>query len=156
MGKLVHILEGMGCENIKTYIQSGNVVFHSARKEKRRFAAEISSMILKTRGFAPKVLLLEISDLQEAIDNNPFTTTDGGFLHFFFLELNPTKPDLEGLQAVKSKSEKFSLNKRTFYLHAPDGIGRSKLAAKVEQGLGVPATARNWNTVSKLMSMVDQ
>jgi uncharacterized protein (DUF1697 family) len=58
--------------------------------------------------------------------------------------------------SAKSKSEEFKLNKNIFYLYAPDGVGRSKLAAKVEQALGVSVTARNWNTVSKLIAMVKQ
>jgi len=58
--------------------------------------------------------------------------------------------------ALKSPREDFRLIQQVFYLHAPDGIGRSKLAEKVEKNLGVPATARNWNTVSKLLAMVSR
>jgi uncharacterized protein (DUF1697 family) len=92
--------------------------------------------------------------LQDAIDNNPFKTKEGKILHFFFLESHPHKPDLDSLKAVKSKSEEFELKKNIFYLYAPDGIGRSTLAAKVEKSLGVAVTARNWNTVNRLTSMV--
>ena len=77
-------------------------------------------------------------------------------MHFFFLDSQPITPDLESLMAVKSKSEEFKLHKKVFYLYAPDGIGRSKLAVKVEKCMGIPVTARNWNTVSKLISMVEQ
>jgi uncharacterized protein (DUF1697 family) len=153
MKDLVRILEGMGFREVKTYIQSGNAVFRSAPLTTEETAREISSRILETHGFAPAVLLLEASDLQEAIDRSPFVTTDGKALHLFFLESQPTKPDLEGLMAVKAESEEFKLDKNVFYLCAPDGIGRSKLAARVEQSMGVPVTARNWNTVSQLISM---
>jgi len=93
--------------------------------------------------------------LQDAVENNPFTTEDGKALHFYFLNAYPNNPDLDRLLAVKSGSEAFKLHKKVFYLYAPDGIGRSKLAAKVEQCMGIPATARNWNTVKKLISMVE-
>lgn len=156
MKDLVGILEGMGCEKINTYIQSGNVVFQSKEKQSSKIAGEISSKILESHGFEPKVLLLEIAELQDAIKNNPFETEDGKALHFFFLDSHPKDPDLERLMAVKLKSEEFSLNKNIFYLYTPDGIGRSKLAAKVEQCMGVPVTARNLNTVSKLIAMVKQ
>lgn len=156
MKDLVGILEGMGCEKINTYIQSGNVVFQSKEKQSSKIAGEISSKILESHGFEPKVLLLEIAELQDAIKNNPFETEDGKALHFFFLDSHPKDPDLERLMAVKLKSEEFSLNKNIFYLYTPDGIGRSKLAAKVEQCMGVPVTARNLNTVSKLTAMVKQ
>ena len=77
-------------------------------------------------------------------------------MHFFFLESFPNTSNLEGLTAIKTDSEEFKLQNNIFYLYAPDGIGRSKLAAKVEQKLGVELTARNWNTVSKLSEMIKQ
>jgi uncharacterized protein (DUF1697 family) len=88
-----------------------------------------------------------------AIENNPFSTAEGKALHFMFLERKPEKPDLAGLMAIKSKSEQFRLDKKVFYLYAPEGIGRSKLVAKVEPALGVPVTGRNWNTVNKLSAL---
>ena len=101
------------------------------------------------------MLVLDLSELRDAVGSNPFKTTVGNVLHFFFLETKPPKPDLLGLKAVKTKTEQFKLVDKVFYLYAPEGIGPSRLAAKVEQCLGVPATARNWNTVSKLMTMVE-
>jgi uncharacterized protein (DUF1697 family) len=154
MKDLVALLERMGFEGVKTYIQSGNAVFRSAPIETDKTAREIRAAIQETHGFAPAVLLLEAAELQAAAANNPFQAADGKALHFFFLESLPGKPDLAGLAAVKAETERFELGGKAFYLYAPDGIGRSRLAAKVEQSLGVPVTARNWNTVSKLLSMV--
>jgi uncharacterized protein (DUF1697 family) len=154
MKDLSGILEAMGCENIRTYIQSGNAVFRAKKEKAGSIAGEISSRVLESRGFMPKVLLLELSELQDAVENNPFNIEDGKALHFFFLNSHPDNPDLKKLMAVKSRSEEFQLHKKVFYLYAPDGIGRSKLAVKVEQCLGTPVTARNWNTVNKLVSMV--
>jgi len=155
MKDLVKMLEGLGCDKVQTYIQSGNVVFRNKKKQANEIEREISLKILESYGFEPKVLLLEISELQDAVENNPFTTEDGKALHFYFLNAYPNNPDLDRLLAVKSGSEAFKLHKKVFYLYAPDGIGRSKLAAKVEQCMGIPATARNWNTVRKLISMVE-
>lgn len=156
MQELVRILEDLGYEKIKTYIQSGNVVFQTPKEHAKEIAREISSEILESHRFEPKVFLLEISELQDAIENNPFNTADGKALHFFFLDSHPHDPDLVTLMAIKSRSEEFKLHKKVFYLYAPEGVGRSKLAAKVEQCLGVPVTARNWNTVSKLISMINR
>ena len=155
MKDLVGLLEGIGCTDVRTYIQSGNVVFRNKKKHKMKLAGDISARILEEHGFEAKVLLLEFSDLREAVDNNPFEIKVGKALHFFFLDSQAEKPDLEKLTAIKANTEKYQLIKNVFYLYAPDGIGRSKLAAKVEQCLGVPVTARNWNTVSKLVAMVD-
>jgi uncharacterized protein (DUF1697 family) len=154
MKDLVKILEDLGCEEIQTYIQSGNVVFRINQGNANKIAEEISLKILEKYSFEPKVWLLKSDDLHAAIDNNPFETKDGKALHFFFLASHPESPDLGHLAAIKSDSEKFKLVENVFYLYAPDGIGRSKLAAKVERYLGVPVTARNWNTISKLDSMV--
>jgi uncharacterized protein (DUF1697 family) len=74
----------------------------------------------------------------------------------YFLAASPERPDLDGLEGIKSDRERFFLGDGVFYLHAPDGIGRSKLAANVERLLGVPATARNWRTVGKVMEMANE
>ncbi len=156
MRELVSILKEIGYENIRTYIQSGNVVFSSKKIIGPKAADEISREIERKIGFSPKVVILSPKQLQSSINNNPFPTIDGKALHFFFLESLPESPDIERLKLLKAKSEKFALEGRVFYLHAPEGVGRSKLAAAVEKSIGVPLTARNWNTVSKLLKMVEE
>ena len=154
MRELIGILERLGCKDIRTYIQSGNAVFRTGNGPAKKLAEAISSRIEKAHGFKPKVLLLSAAALTKAIANNPFSTADGRALHFMFLAARPKQPDLAGLMAIKSKTEQFRLVANVFYLYAPDGVGRSKLVAKVESALGVPVTGRNWNTINKLMAMV--
>ncbi len=156
MTDLVSILEHLGYNDVRTYIQSGNVVFRSTKKIGESVGSEISREILGTKGFAPKVLLLSIEQLQNAIRNNPFPTDDGKALHFFFLESHPQEPDLEQLNSRKVTSEEFQLIGKVCYLYAPNGIGRSKLAAAVEESIGVPVTARNWHTVSNIVAMAER
>lgn len=156
MKELVGILEAMGYEHVRTYIQSGNVVFQSRKKVGWKDAAAIGKQVFAKKGFEPTVLLLSEAALQSAVEKNPLPTTDGKALHFFFLGALPKRPDWKRLVAAQSKSEAFELRGDVFYLHAPDGIGRSRLATQVEKALGVPATARNWNTVAKLVSLVAQ
>ena len=153
MKDLVRILEGMAYSDIRTYIQSGNVVFRSAKKCSRKESDGISSAVEAEFGFRPDVTLLEKSDLDSAVERNPFPTDEGKFLHFFFLESEPAEPDIEALETIKTKSEEFRLDGRVFYLYTPDGFGRSKLAQRVERKLGVSVTARNLNTVRKLLEM---
>lgn len=155
MKDLVRILEGMGFENVQTYIQSGNVVFRSAQECSEREAADISDAVMAEFGFRPDVMILEASDLAGAAERNPFPTDEGKFLHFFFLQSDPKAPELDALEAISTDTERFRLDGRVFYLFAPDGIGRSKLAERVERCLGVPATARNLNTVNKLLEMAN-
>jgi uncharacterized protein (DUF1697 family) len=77
MEDLVGILEGMGCEKVKTYIQSGNAVFRTETNQTKKIAEEISSAVLEGYGFKPKILILDSSELEEAIENNPFRTEVG-------------------------------------------------------------------------------
>jgi uncharacterized protein (DUF1697 family) len=72
------------------------------------------------------------------------------------MEIFAKSPDLEGIANIKAATEKLKLHNNVFYLYAPNGIGRSKLATKVEQKLGVAVTARNRNTISKLFEMIKQ
>jgi uncharacterized protein (DUF1697 family) len=74
-------------------------------------------------------------------------------LHLFFLASVPAAPDIEALAEARSPAERFHLTDRVFYLHAPEGFGRSKVAANAEKLLRVAATARSWRTVRKLREM---
>jgi len=156
MKELVGIFEELGFCEVRTYIQSGNVVFRSAPVRKDAAATEIGAAIGSRYGFTPRILLLEPPELRHAVHRNPFPTGNGKALHLFFLEYPAPKPDLAALQALRTGSEAFVLHETTFYLYTPDGFGRSKLAAKVERCLGVPATARNWNTVRELLALAGE
>lgn len=156
MKDLSGILESLGCQSVRTYIQSGNVVFRFGKRNRKTLPRRIIQKISEIHGFAPRVLLLSAEELRAAAANTPFPTDVGKTVHLFFLETPPSAPDMERIANLKAASEEFRLHQNVFYLHASDGIGRSKLAAKVEQCLGVPATARNWNTVEKLLEMVGE
>lgn len=155
MKDLVSLLEDLGMVRPRTYIQSGNAVFGSDARGSARLAAEIRTAVDSAHGFEPEVLLLDTRELQRALTSNPLTEAenDPSRLLLYFLAGVPEHPDLEEIERIKSPSERFALLGAVFYLHAADGIGRSRLAARAEKLLGVPATARNWRTVLKLMEM---
>lgn len=155
MRDLVKMLEELGLQQVKTYIQSGNVVCQSERTDRAALSAEITAAIGQSHGFAPAILLLTIDELQQAMQTNPFPEGEAEHksLHLFFMDAVPVNPDLDALTALKAESERFALLDKVFYLHAPDGIGRSKLAEKFGRGWRVNITARNWRTVSQLMAM---
>jgi uncharacterized protein (DUF1697 family) len=155
MRELSALLTGLGLRDVRTYIQSGNVVFHSNAKNKAALAAKISAAIKAQHGFAPQVLLLDADELRQAMAGNPYpdAVTIPKSLHLFFLADSPQHPDRKALEASRTGDERFKLAGKVFYLHTPDGFGPSKLAARVEKSLGVAATARNWNTLCKLAEM---
>ena len=158
MKELVTILESLGFQKVKTYIQSGNVVLQHEEEDTTRLAGQISTEIKKTRGFEPHVLLLTPNELKKAMAGNPFSEAESKpeTLHLGFLASKPSNPDLNKLKIIKKDNERFLLKGTVFYLHAPDGVGRSKLAASTEKLLGVPMTDRNWRTVCKIRDMVKE
>ena len=155
MRELVELLSGLGLQNIKTYIQSGNVIFETAENDPAQLAQRISQAVQRSRGFAPTVLLLETADLENAVASNPYPQAEPvpKSLHIFFMAAPPPDPDLKKLESLRLDSERFTLLGKLFYLHTPDGVGRSKLAAGVEKALGVPATGRNWQTVCQVLAL---
>ena len=156
MRDLTKLLEKLGLKNVKTYIQSGNVVFQSDRTDSAKLATEISEAIGESHGFTPQIFILDKEALQKAMTANPFSEGEAEpkSLHLFFLDAVPEDPDLSSLEELKAENERFELIDDVFYLHAPDGIGRSKLAERAGRGWNVSITARNWRTVTKIMEMV--
>jgi len=155
MKGLVAILEEIGARNIRTYIQSGNAVFQIADENPAQLPVQLAAEIKKRHGFEPWVLILGLAALEKAMAENPFpeAEADPVSLHLGFLAAMPTNPDLKKLDSLRTASERFHLSDRVFYLHAPDGVGRSRLAASSEKLLGVPMTDRNWRTVCKIREM---
>ncbi len=151
-------LESLGCEDVRTYIQSGNAVFRNSETAAPGLAERIRTAIHSSYGFEPAVLLVTADHLEEAMRSNPFPEgeADPSKLHLFFLGATPKEPDLDAIEGLRTESERFALVGEVAYLHAPDGIARSKLAARAERLLGVPATGRNWRSVTKILEMARQ
>jgi uncharacterized protein (DUF1697 family) len=152
MRDLMTLFEELGCNNIRTYIQSGNVVFETTWESGEVLAKRISEKVAGRFGFKPFVLLLTVDELQQAIAQNPFPQAVGTpqSLHLGFIVSAPMNPDLARIEKLKSERERYQLIGKVFYLYAPDGVGRSKLAADAEPALGVPMTDRNWRTVCSI------
>lgn len=155
MRELAALLGKLGAHDVETYIQSGNAVFQHASDDASGIAQRITRAIDRAHGFAPRVLLLTRQQLERAVAANPFLAHAGepATLHVVFLATLPAQPNLARLNELKTATESFVLVHDCFYLHAPDGLARSKLAAAVERWLGVEGTARNWRTVSKLLEL---
>ena len=156
MAALKEDLLSLGLTDVRTYIQSGNVVFGSSARSPSTLAKKITARIEQRHGFRPELLLLRPQDVQQVVDHNPFpqATSDPKTLHCFFLAAAAAAADHEAIETAKRPSERYVLTSQVFYLHAPQGVARSKLAANVERYLGVATTARNFRTVTRLWEMV--
>lgn len=158
MKSLREILAGLGLRRVRTYVQSGNAVFEAPADGCDGLASRIGEAIGRKHGFVPQVLVLTVEELQRAVVGNPFPAAESEpkSLHLSFLETAPAAPDLEKLENLRRDSESFRLIDQVFYLHAPDGIGRSKLAAAAEKALGVTATGRNWRSVQAILALATE
>ena len=154
MKDLKALMEADGFTDVATYIQSGNVVFRSAMSEADT-AARIETAIEKRFGFRPPLFLVTAEHLRKLLAENPFRNHEhkGKGQHFMFLKAPATSADLDALAALKANGEDFKLTDDVFYLYAPEGIGRSKLAEKIGRYIKADMTARNLNTVETLLEM---
>jgi uncharacterized protein (DUF1697 family) len=158
MKQLAELLRAEGLSDVRTYIQSGNVVFRSAVNDPEPLRERIGAVVAKARGFRPRILVLSAAELQRAASGNPFPEAVGDprSLHLFFLAERPTRADVAALDRLRIGREAFALLENVFYLHTPDGFHTSKLAKSAERLIRVDATARNWNTVQKLIAIAHE
>jgi len=155
MADLASILGKLRCSDVKTYIQSGNVVLRHANATSAELAKRIGVAISKSHGFHPKILVMSVDEFEKAAAANPFrkAEADHKSLHLFFLSAKPDPSTLRALEGIKAPTESFAVIGKVFYLHTPDGFPMSKLAKRAEKILGVDATARNWRTVQTVLQM---
>ncbi len=156
MADLREMLTGLGFGAARTYIQSGNCVFESDDGPAEALTETIESAIAARFGFRPRTMVLSKDDFDASIAANPYAAAgeaDPKSVHFYFLSEPARNADLSALDTVRKANEAFTLTDRVFYLHAPDGIGRSKLAEKAEKCLGVAATARNFRSVTSIAEL---
>src|SRR5690606_10142454 len=155
MKELVELFEEIGIHGAKAVLQSGNVAFRCSRPQRPEVARRIVAAIQRRYGFEPRVVVLTIQELEHAVAANPFMDArkDPLHLHLWFLEEVPANPDLGRIRALASRTERWSLERKTFYLHAPDGLEASKLAPAVEEALGVPGVERNWQVVTRTLEL---
>jgi len=149
MKELVPLLKQSGYGSVSSYIQSGNIVLQSPNNP----AEQIQNIVSKNFGFSPMVLTLDEPRFSTLALNNPYKAFEGKFVHLYFCNQDINLVD-EKLNKYIADSEEYTIKGNVFYLHAPEGIGRSKLVANIESCLGQSATGRNLNTINKISSML--
>lgn len=156
MKALAGALEAAGFQSVRTYIQSGNIVFRSLSDDPRALARQIEKLVERSFGCAPTVLVIGKAALAAAIRGNPFPQAQQNhkLLHLYFLASRPESPDIDSLARLDAGREAFALEGAVFYLWTPDGFADSVLRSRIERCLGVAATARNWRTVNELLKLL--
>jgi uncharacterized protein (DUF1697 family) len=155
MPELRALLGDAGFEDVRTYVQSGNVVLSSGRSP-ARVGAQAEKLIAERFGFDVDVIVRTGGELAEVVGRNPLgdVATDPKRYQVSFLESEPDPEVISRIATVAAESERLVAIGRELYAWHPDGVARSKLWAKLAgNGLGVRATARNWTTVGTLLEM---
>jgi uncharacterized protein (DUF1697 family) len=152
MADLREIVSGCGMEDVRTYIQSGNLVFRSPQPDTRSVETRLRKAIADATQLDPEVHVRTAGELASVVDANPFAdrTADPKQLHVTFLTEDPAEITLAPEDFAP---EAWEVGERVVYLYLPDGIGRSRLATQLGRGNGPTGTTRNWRTVTKLLEM---
>lgn len=147
----------MGCGDVQTYLQTGNVVFRSDGSHEATLAARIQARISQDFGHDVPVLVLSAKSLAHIADSNPLwpkTGADASLFHCTFLFEPVAAAVFEALKLPAGPDELALLLGNAILLHCPHGYGKAKLNnAFFERALGVPATTRNWRTVLALQAL---
>lgn len=156
MADLSAVFEAAGCTDVRTYIQSGNVVFTAPEAELTSIPGLVAARIEADYGFSVPVVLRSAEDLGVVVAANPFLArgADPESLHVAFLSETPLPERVATLDADRSPPDEFDVVGAEVYLHLPGGMARTKLTnAWFDSRLGVVSTARNWRTVLRLRDM---
>ena len=156
MRELSSMCVELGCREVQTYIQSGNVVFRASPELARRFPEELATLIERRTRLRVPVVLRSATELAAITRSNPFIRTgaDPGTLHVMFLADEPGPGAVAALDPERSPPDRFVVAAREIYLHCPNGVARSKLTNQYfDTRLGTVSTSRNWRTVLKLAEM---
>lgn len=154
MSDLRDLIAGLGFRNVRTILQSGNVVFESAQRRPAELESTLEAELLTKLRLSTSVMVRRAADVARIVSGNPFALEaerDPAHLAVVFLKNAPRPEAIRALSGAIVGRERIAVRGNTMYAVYPDGIGRSKLtAALIDRKLQTKGTARNWNTILKL------
>jgi uncharacterized protein (DUF1697 family) len=161
MAELRALFEALGFCEVKALLQSGNVVFETVRAaDSSALEKKLMAAVKKKFGYEIAILVCDAGAWKKLVAGNPFggeAQRDPSHLALMVLKSAPEKEALAALQAAIVGREMFRAGTRCLYIYYPDGIGRSKFTnAVIERKLRMAGTARNWNTVLQIASMLER
>ena len=156
MADLRTLLEDAGAENVTTYVQSGYAVLTSTASA-ASLRTTIEGKLQERFGFHVDVMVRSIAELKKVIAANPYgdAASDPTKVHVVFLNDKPKAADVAAIDQAAFAPDELTARGREIYLCLPNGAGRSKLAGVLERKIKVPATARNWRTVTTLLELAE-
>ena len=157
MKALAQLFAAAGCADVRTYIQSGNVIFAATEAVAARVPAALSAAIAREFDLRVPLMTRTAAELDAVVRGNPFLRqgTDPATLHVAFLADLPGPEQVAALDPRRSPPDRFLVQGREIYLCCPDGVGKSKLTNQYfDSKLKTVSTGRNWRTVLKLLELV--
>ncbi len=157
MKDLIDLFGEAGCRHVRTYIQSGNVIFSADPDLVASLPGLITARIAECFGYRVPVVMRTAAQIGEVIRNNPFVEAGAAedTLHVLFLADQPSARSVDDLDPDRSPSDVFIVRGREVYLRLPTGVARTKLTNDYfDAKLATTSTGRNWRTVTKLFELM--
>jgi uncharacterized protein (DUF1697 family) len=151
MPALRETLTAIGYTDVSTYLQSGNAVFTAPERD--TIAAEIETRLAADLGLTTEVIIRTADELHAVIEKNPLEVREPARFGVLFLYDTPAPGRLDGFDPGDFAPDVVRVADRELYFDLPNGFGRAKLPLVIGRRLKVPATMRNWNTVTKLAEL---
>jgi uncharacterized protein (DUF1697 family) len=146
------VFDAGGATDVVTYIQSGNVVFSHPARSLTTLGRNLEGALTREAGFPVPVMLRTGAEMAAVVANNPYPSAQPKQLHVVFLAAKPSAAAVRSIDREKYAPEEFVVAGREVYMSLPDGLGRAKLPPALAK-LQTPGTARNWQTVNKLVEL---
>ena len=157
MAELAKLFESLKFRSVRTYVQSGNVIFETFSSNTATLSRAIETAIEKKFGFSVSVVLRTPDELKKIVSGNPFLKGRGvqtERLYVTLLKELPEKKVVSSLEMNQASNEKYVVKGREIYLYCPNGYGRTKLNNNIfEKKLNAVATTRNWKTTTTLLEL---
>lgn len=159
MEALRSLYESLRLRDVRTYVQSGNVIFRTEERDIALMTKRLQKAIEKTFGFQCDVILRTTSELRGVIARNPFANRRGiepSKLLVTFLASDPGEEARKQVRKIKTNPDELWIDGREMYTYFPNGMARPKVSwAAIEKILKISGTGRNWNSVTKLLEMAE-
>ncbi len=160
MDKLRACCEALGFKNVKTYIQSGNIVCQAGKLSSDAAAKRIEAQIVKDFGFSADVIARTGEELKQIVSGNPLLKepgVDASKLHVVFLPDLPPAESIKKLEAIVKTPDKVRHRGKEIYFYFPNGVSGSSIwKHNLDRVLGISGTMRNWRTVNTLLEMAGE
>jgi uncharacterized protein (DUF1697 family) len=154
MKEVNQLYESLNFKQVKSYIQSGNIIFESSNYVIEELEEEIEGKLYENYGIHIPIFIRTLDEFEKIIDNNPFPDENLKNVYITFLKDIPENLPVNLIKDKKDVFDKFLISEREIYLFLQQGYGRTKLSNNFfENKLKLPATTRNWRTVTRLYKL---